>query len=260
MNGGSETVEVFEEVVRLQRAGEPCVLVTVIASSGSSPRKAGARMLVRADGSIVGTIGGGKLENEVIIASLAALKQNSPPASATFTLDETFGHACGGVVTVQIEPLGGVPRLVVCGAGHVGKALTHLASFAGFRVCVVDDRLEYVNPGRLPEASELIHADYDSGVAALKLTESDAVVIATPCYPGDLLAARAALATPAGFIGVIGSMRKKETLFKDLAAGGCTFGHLERLETPVGLPIGGNSPQEIAVSIVARLIQIRHHV
>jgi len=259
MNCGNETVEVFEEVVRLQRIGLPCVLTTVIASRGSSPRKAGARMLVRQDGTIVGTIGGGKLEQEVIAASLKALEQGSSPVSATFTLDETFGHACGGELTVQIEPMGGMPRLVVCGAGHVGKALTHLAAFAGFRVCVIDDRPEFVTQERLPDASVVLAGDYAESIASVKIDGSDSVVIATPCYASDLASTWAALATPARFIGVIGSRRKRETMFRELSSAGATPDQVERIVSPVGLPIGGNSPQEIAVSIVAQLIQCRYN-
>lgn len=256
--GGNEAVEVFEEAARLQRAGDPCVLATVIATRGSSPRKSGARMLVRRDGSSVGTIGGGTLEQEVIRTALEALSRGAEPSVAVFTLDETFGHACGGELTMLIEPLGGMQRLVVCGAGHVGKALTHLAAFAGFRVSVIDDRPEFVTSERLPGASERIAGDYAAGVASLNLTEGDAVVIATPRYESDLAAVRAALATQASFIGVIGSLRKKETLFKELAAAGGTFDELGRITSPVGLPIGGNSPQEIAVSIVAQLIERRY--
>ncbi|GAM09892.1 putative protein [Geobacter sp. OR-1] len=258
MNGGNETVAVFEEVVRLQRAGQPCVLATVIASRGSSPRKAGAKMVVRGDGTSAGTIGGGKVEQEVVRTALKSLADGTGPVSATFVLDETFGHACGGELTVQIEPLGGMPRLVMCGAGHVGQALTHLAALAGFRVSVVDERPDYLAPERLPEAAEYFNGDYAAGVASFQPTEADAVVIATPGYASDLTAVKAALATPAGFIGVIGSMRKKETLFKDLAGLGFTFADLERLTVPVGLAIGGNSPPEIAISIAAQLIERRY--
>jgi xanthine dehydrogenase accessory factor len=216
-------------------------------------------MVVRSDGSIVGTIGGGRLEQEVITASLKALSDGSEPASLSFTLDETFGHACGGELTVQIEPLGGMPRLVVCGAGHVGKALTHLAALAGFRVSVIDDRSDFVASDRLPEASERFAGDYAEGVESLKLNESDSVVIATPCYASDLASTWGALATPARFIGVIGSRRKRETMLRELADAGATPSDIERIVLPVGLPIGGNSPQEIAVSIVAQLIQLRYN-
>lgn len=256
---GNETVAVFEEVARLQRGGQPCVLATVIGSRGSSPRKSGARMVVRPDGGITGTIGGGALEQEVILASQRALADGGEPRTAVFKLDESFGHACGGELTVLIEPLGGMPRLVVCGAGHVGKALTHLAALAGFRVCAIDYRPDFVAAERLPEASERHLGDYAEMIGSLGLGPADSVVIATPGYAGDLAAVKAALATSASFIGIIGSLRKKETLFKDLAADGATFADLERLTIPAGLHIGGNSPNEIAISIVAQLIELRYH-
>lgn len=256
---GNETVEVFEEVARLQRSGQPCVLATVIASRGSSPRKSGARMAVHTDGSITGTIGGGALEQEVIRLSLRALADGSGPETVTLTLDETFGHACGGELTILIEPLGGMPRLVVCGAGHVGKALTHLAAFTGFRVCAIDDRSGFVTKESLPEAAELHSGDYAAVIEKLGVSATDAVVIATPCYASDMAAAWATLATPARFIGVIGSRRKRETMFRDLAAAGASQADIDRVVIPVGLDIGGSSPREISVSIVAQLIKLRYH-
>src|SRR5512137_2970299 len=180
MNSGNETVAVFEEVVRLQRSGEACVLATVIASRGSSPRKAGARMVVRMDGSSIGTVGGGKIEQEVAAAAQAALAAGSGPETRTFVLDETFGHACGGELTVHLEPLGGIPRLIVCGVGHVGQAVVILAAFAGFRVCAVDDRPDFVTAGRLPEAAERHSGDYAEAIASLGISAADSVVIATP--------------------------------------------------------------------------------
>lgn len=256
---GNETVQVFEEVARLQRAGQPCVLATVIASRGSSPRKSGARMVVRPDGSIMGTIGGGALEQEVIRTSLRLLADGSGPDTVTFTLDETFGHACGGELSILIEPLGGMPRLVVCGAGHVGKSLTHLAAFAGFRVCVIDDRPGFATSESFPDAAELHTGDYAAVIEKLKVSATDFAVIATPCYASDMAAAWAILATPARFIGVIGSRRKRETMLRDLAAAGAVAADIDRIVIPVGLDIGGCSPQEISVSIAAQLIKLRYH-
>lgn len=255
---GNETMEVLEEVLRLQRSGEACVLATVIASRGSSPRKAGARMVIRSDGSGIGSVGGGMLEQAVIAAGLQALASGAGPASVSFTLDETFGHACGGEQTVYLEPLGATPRLLVCGAGHVGRALTTLAAFAGFRVTVVDDRPGFVSSERLPEAAERHAGDYGAVIGEIPLAAADCVVVATPSYAGDLAAVRASLATPARFIGVIGSRRKRETMMTELAGAGYAAAELDRIVMPVGLPIGGDSPREIAVSIVAQLIERRY--
>jgi len=255
---GNETMEVLEEVLRLQRGGEACVLATVIASRGSSPRKAGARMVIRSDGTGIGSVGGGMLEQAVIAAGLQALASGAAPHSVSFTLDESFGHACGGEQTVYLEPLGATPRLLVCGAGHVGQALTTLAAFAGYRVCVVDDRPGFVTAERLPEAAERLGGDYGETIGRIPLAEADCVVIATPSYAGDLAAVRAVLATPVRFIGIIGSRRKRETMMAELTGAGYGAQELGRLVMPVGLAIGGDSPREIAVSIVAQLIERRY--
>lgn len=254
----NETIPVFEEIVRLQRAGEPCALATVIGSRGSSPRKAGARMLVRGDGTSLGTVGGGGLEQQVVAAALTALAGNEPPRLMEVSLVEEFGHVCGGGVTVYLEPLVAPPRLVICGAGHVGEALTTLAAFAGYRVTVLDDRPGFAASERLPTAAECHCGDYVSLLGALPIDAATSIVIATPGFKSDFAAARAALATPARFIGLIGSRRKRETLHATLTEEGFTPAALERLTIPVGLPIGGETPREIAVSIVAQLIERRN--
>lgn len=253
----TETLTVFEEVVRLQKAGEPCVLATVIEASGSSPRKAGARMVIRGDGSIVGTIGGGRPELETIAAGLEVLREGTP-RTLPFTLVEEHGHVCGGNVRIYLEPLGAAPRLVICGAGHVGRATAGVALQAGFRVTVIDDRPECLAPGLLPAAAELVPGDFAATVGRLPVDAAASIVIATPGFLSDFAAARAALATPAGFIGIIGSRRKRETLFATLEREGYPEEALTRLTIPVGFPIGGDTPGEIAVSIVAQLIERRY--
>jgi xanthine dehydrogenase accessory factor len=253
----SETLTVFEEVVRLQHAGEPCVLATVIASSGSAPRKCGARMVIRQDGTITGTVGGGKPELETIAAGLEVLRE-MVPRTVSFTLVEEFGHVCGGSLQIYLEPLGSAPRLVICGAGHVGTATAAVAAQAGFRVTVVDDRPAQLAPGRLPAACQTVCGGYGESLAKLPVTPDTAVVITTPGFQSDFAATRAALATPAGYIGIIGSRRKRETLLATLAAEGYDEATIARLTIPVGLPIGGDTPGEIAVSIVAQLIERRH--
>lgn len=253
----SETLTVFEEVVRLQQAGEPCVLATVIASSGSAPRKSGARMVIRADGSIVGTIGGGKPELETIAAGLEVLREMAP-RTLSFTLLEEFGHVCGGNLQIYLEPLGSAPRLIICGAGHVGTATAAVAVLAGFRVTVVDERPAQLESGRLPTACQSVCGGYGDSLATLPVAVDTAVVITTPGFQSDFAATRAALATSTGYIGIIGSRRKQETLLATLRTEGYDEAAIARLTIPVGLPIGGDTPGEIAVSIVAQLIERRH--
>ncbi len=249
-------LELFEEVVRLARGNAPCALAIVIESRGSAPRKSGAKMIVKGDGSTLGTIGGGKVEMEVIDKALAAIARGTP-ATISLALTEAYGHVCGGSLTIYIEPLGLAPRLVIVGAGHVGRALATVARFAGFRVIVSDERAEYASREQVPDAHEIFHDDAEKALSAVPVDAGPYVVIASHSHELDFAAVRAALKTPARYIGLIGSKRKREVLFGNLRQEGFSEEDLARLYTPVGLPIGGDSPEEIAVSIVAQLIQKR---
>lgn len=249
-------LELLEELVRLARGNTPCALAIVTESKGSAPRKSGAKMIVKADGSITGTIGGGKMEMEVVDAALAAIARGAP-ATLSLALTEEYGHVCGGSLTIYIEPLGLAPRLVIVGAGHVGRALATVARFAGFRVIVSDERAEYATKEQAPDAHEILHGEAEKAFGTVPLDADTYVVIATHSHESDFAAVRAALKTPVRYIGLIGSKRKREVLFGELRQEGFSAEDLARLHTPVGLPIGGDSPEEIAVSIVAQLIQKR---
>ncbi len=249
-------LEFFEEIVRLVRGNTPCALATVMESRGSAPRKSGAKMIVKGDGSTVGTIGGGKVEMEAVNAALAAIARGTP-ATLNLALTEEYGHVCGGSLLVYIEPLGLAARLVIVGAGHVGRALATVARFAGFRVIVSDERAEFAAREHVPDAHEIVQGAAEKVFSALPVDAETFVVIATHSYEIDFAAVRAALRTPARYIGLIGSKRKREVLFKELTSEGFSAEDLARLHSPVGLPIGGDSPEEIAVSIVAQLIQKR---
>lgn len=249
-------LELYEEIVRIKRSGEPAALATVVASAGSSPRKPGAKMLVHGDGSILGTVGGGRVEAETLAAARAVMAEGTPRTLA-FTLTEEHGFACGGSISLFVEPLGSAPRLVVFGAGHVGKTLTQLAAGCGFRVTVVDDRPEYARREELPGASEVICARPEEAFARLQLDGQSVVVIATPGHRSDFEAVRGALATPACFIGLVGSVRKRAALLETLSDEGYAAIEIVRVVTPVGLDIGAETPEEIAVSIVAQLVRRR---
>jgi xanthine dehydrogenase accessory factor len=249
-------LELFEEMVSLARGGSPCALAIVTESKGSAPRKSGAKMIVKGDGSTLGTIGGGKVEMEVVDAALAAIARGTP-ATISLALTEAYGHVCGGSLTIYIEPLGLAPRLVIVGAGHVGRALAKVARFAGFRVAVSDERAEYATKEQVPDAHEIFQGEAEKALFKMPVDADTYVVIATHSYEIDFTAVRAALKTPARYIGLIGSKRKREVLFTELKTEGFSAEDLSRLRIPVGLPIGGDSPEEIAVSIVAQLIQKR---
>ena len=249
-------LELYEEVVRLTRAGEPFALATVVAHDGSSPRKAGAKMLVRCDGSSLGSVGGGRVEQETIEAARVALADNKV-YTLEFVLTEEYGYACGGSMSVFVEPQGRRPLLVMFGAGHVGRAVTALAHGCGFRVVVVDERPDCAVSTLLPGADEIICAPVAAAFARLKPDRESFALIATPGHLHDFAAVRCCLASESGFIGLLGSRRKRQTLLKTLEEEGFDAVQQARVVTPVGLDIGAQSPKEIAVSIVAQLIAIR---
>ncbi|HAD03547.1 MAG: dehydrogenase [Desulfuromonadales bacterium GWD2_61_12] len=248
--------EIYQEIVRLQGNGEAAVLATVVASSGSSPRKPGAKLLLRADGSILGSVGGGRVEAETLVAARAALEQGEPK-SLSFTLTEDHGFLCGGSMTLFVEPLGRAPQLIIFGAGHVGKALCRLASACGYRVTVVDERAACARGEELPGAASVLCAGVAEAFARLAVGPQSAIVIATPGHQSDFAAVRGALATAAGFIGLVGSARKKKVLLATLATEGHSPRVMARVTTPVGLDIGAETPEEIAISIVAQLVRQR---
>jgi xanthine dehydrogenase accessory factor len=250
-------MEIYEELVRLKKEGRPSALATIVQCFGSSPQKEGAKMLVRDDGTVVGTLGGGCLEAEVIQAALMALKDERP-VSIPFELTEKEGGlVCGGKVLVYVEPVIPDPLLVIMGAGHVGRALAKAARFSGFRVVVADDRPEFASRENVPEAHEIVVHDFSTLFLRLLLPGNAYIVVATRGHNHDLDAVKAALGTGARYIGLLGSRRKKALLFRTLEDAGFSQEEIGRLHIPVGLPINSVTPEEIAVSIMAQIIQKR---
>lgn len=249
-------LELYEEMVRLTRRGEPFALATVVANGGSSPRKSGAKMLVRGDGSSLGTVGGGRIEKETVEAAHDVLSRGEP-RTLEFLLTEEHGYACGGHMSVFVEPQGRRPLLVMFGAGHVGRAVTRLADRCGFRVVVVDERPECAVAELLPGADQIVCAPLAEAFGRLNLDRDSFVVIATPGHLHDFAAVRGCLAGQAGFIGLVGSRRKRAALLQTLEEEGFDAVQRARLVTPVGLEIGAQTPEEIAVSIVGQLIALR---
>jgi xanthine dehydrogenase accessory factor len=250
-------VDIYEELVSLKKQGRSCALATIVQSIGSSPQKEGAKMLVRDDGTTMGTLGGGCLEAQVINAALAAITDGAPLTIPIQLTDQAGGLVCGGRVLVYIEPNILAPHLIILGAGHVGRALSKLAHFAGFRVTVADDRAEYANTEHFPEAQDLVVGSFERVFDGLPVEEQTFVVVATRGHNHDIDAVKAALKTKAGYIGLLGSGRKKALLTRKLGEEGFTGADISRVIIPVGLDIGSVSPEEIAVSIMAQIIRQR---
>lgn len=246
--------EFYKELSKVVAAGTPAALATVIEAGGSTPRKAGAKMLVLADGSSLGTVGGGRPEAETIEAALRVVGGTSP-CTLNFILTEEHGYVCGGSAAIFIEPLNSRPRLLLFGAGHVGRALAPLAAGCGFRVSVVDDRPECATAELLPGAAEIVCSPMPEALDTMFVDDATFIVVVTRGHESDFAVVRRALRTGAPFIGLVGSRRKREALFGQLRGEGVAERDLERIVSPVGIAIGAETPEEIAVSIVAQLIE-----
>ncbi len=255
-------MDVYEEIVSLRRQGRRGALATIVNARGSIPSFNTAKMLVRDDGSILGTIGGGCVEAEVWQAAREVMEQEKP-RSLTFNLNQNprydTGLVCGGSLEVFIEPILPVPVLYLFGAGHVAGNVYKLARVAGFDVIVVDDREAYASRERFPDAREVIAEDFEQAMSHLMPTESSYVVIVTRGHRDDMRVLRWAVQTPARYIGMIGSKRKVLSIYKELEREGLAPELFDRVMAPIGLEIGAVTPEEIAVSVVAEMIAFKRN-
>ena len=258
MSGGEKVfMEIYEELLRLKKEGRASALATIVQCSGSSPQKEGSKMLVRDDGTVVGTLGGGCLEAEVVQAALMVIKDERPMTMPFELTEKQGGLVCGGRVLIYVEPVIPDPVLIILGAGHVGKALAKAARFSGFRVTVCDDRPEHANRENIPDAHEIAVHEFADVFERLIIPGHAFIVVATRGHNHDLDAVKASLRTNARYIGLLGSRRKKALLFKALGEAGFSPEDIDRVHIPVGLPINSVTPEEIAVSIMAQVIQKR---
>jgi xanthine dehydrogenase accessory factor len=252
--------DIYQEIVRVKAEGGEVALVTVVSASGSTPREEGAKMLVRPDGSIFGTIGGGSLEARVIKEAIGVIKQGKPKRHH-FTLTakgaEELGMICGGDTEVFIEPILTQPALYIFGGGHIALALSKMGRLCGFDITVIDDRPEFAQAERFPEARVVLAEEFTRSFSKIKIDKLSYIVIVTHGHKHDEVVLEWAVSTPARYIGMIGSKTKNETVFSHLRARGITKEQLDRVHAPIGLAIGAQTPEEIAVSILAEIIEVR---
>ncbi|WP_395809841.1 xanthine dehydrogenase accessory protein XdhC [Archangium minus] len=252
----SPPMDLYAEMAALVSEGRPFVLATVIESAGSTPQKPGSKLVVLEDGSLRGTVGGGAIEHQIIQAAQALLASPEHTRIIETHLTHELGMCCGGRMKVFLEKHGAPPRLTVFGAGHVARELASLAHRVGFRVTVVDARPEWANPERFPDC-ELLVKDPADHARALPGGPEHYFCVTTHDHPLDQAVVEALLDKPSAYLGVIGSRRKAERFRMRLRAAGFTEPAVERLRSPMGVDIGALTPQEIAVSIVGELIQVR---
>lgn len=345
--------KVIEETIKALERGEKCVLATLVQTRGSTPQKPGAKLLVRSDGTIVGTIGGGCVEAEISETAKQLLESAGPPQYCEYELTEELavqdGLVCGGVMSFFLDPiqkaadflpyareilsayhgenpvalatavktppssnlgtkylirkdntvagsLGNsaleelareaarrvidygkseylsaedgtevfvegfttIPTLIVMGGGHIAKALASVAKIVGFRICIIDNRPQFATKERFPEAETVIFADFSSGLSKLSVNTNTFIVVATPGHKFDFIALEAAVKSPAGYVGMVGSQRKTALIFKELLKQGIPEERIKAVHAPIGLSIGAVTPEEIAISIIGEMIMFRH--
>ncbi|MCA1584621.1 MAG: XdhC/CoxI family protein [Acidobacteria bacterium] len=253
--------EVFAALGEALKNGEDVALVTIVRANGSTPQRVGAKMLVFADGRVVGTIGGGCYENDALWKAREVLETRKA-TTVRYELADDFaeetGLICGGQMDVFVEPIEPSPALYIFGAGHVGLYLGRLAHEAGFEIHIVDDREKFANRERFPDACEIVVDEIPVWLGRTTLPASAYVVIVTRGHRNDLDAMRALTPRRLRYLGLIGSRAKVKRIYDALIEEGTVVPeHLARVNAPIGLDIGAVTPQEIAVSILAELIAVR---
>lgn len=251
-------LDIYQEIVKLKAEGEEAALATVISTSGSTPREEGAKMLVKADGSIIGTIGGGSLEAVVCQKAIETIRKGKPE-QLCFRLKEgeELGMICGGDTEIFIEPILSPPTLYIFGGGHISLPLAKIGKLLGFKIAVIDDRSEFASPQRFPDAELTLVEDFNKVFPKLKIDKSSYIVIITHGHKGDEAALEGAVATKAKYIGMIGSKSKTKAVFSRLLAKGVSQELIDKVHAPIGLEIYAQTPEEIALSIMAEIVKVR---
>lgn len=247
----------FDEIVNITKEASGAVLCIVVQTKGSTPRKVGTKMIVKEDGSIVGTIGGGNLERNVIEQALIQLERHE---ANTFKYDlvKELEMCCGGSVAVYMEPIMKTKKLYIFGAGHTGEALADIASKLDFEITLFDDRKDYIAPIKNKDVkTQLI--DFDKDLGSITIDDHTYIVIMTYSHPVDKQILSYYVDKDLAYLGMIGSQRKTEVakkMLKNEQLG--TTQQIKRIDMPIGVEINAESPMEIAVSILAKLIAVKN--
>jgi xanthine dehydrogenase accessory factor len=253
-------MDLYAEIVRLRKAGQKCAIATIVQVNGSIPSYESAKILVREDGSMLGTIGGGCVEAEVWNAAREVM-ETEKPRHMSFTLGQDAaydnGLICGGQLNVFVEPVTPQPSAVIFGAGHISKSLAQVTQMAGFEVTVVDNRESFANRERFPHVDEVLALEYEDAFARLEVNSSSYLIIVTRGHRDDMRVLRWAITTPARYIAMIGSKRKVIAVLREFEKEGLSREQFERIHAPMGLEIGAITPEEIAVSVAAEMIAVR---
>ncbi len=254
--GEAREPDVWRTLARWRAAGRSFAMLTVIESRGFTPRKAATHMLLAADGETAGSIGGGAIEHELLREAGAMLASGGPARTVKRHLTQDLGMCCGGEMVVFLEPVDAAPRLFVFGAGYVARPVAALADACGFAVTVIDGRPEWASAGRFPGVAVRCE-DPESAARTLETTPEDYAVVVTHDHALDQRVVKRLLVRPLRFTGMIGSLAKQRKFALRLSAAGFTAEQIARLRTPLGVSIGAQTPEEIAVSVLGELIAVR---
>jgi xanthine dehydrogenase accessory factor len=253
-------MDIFDEIVRLRTLGQKCALATIVQVRGSIPSFESAKLLVREDGSMLGTVGGGCVEAEVWNVAREVI-ETEKPRHLHFSLGQDAaydnGLICGGQLDVFVEPVIPQPSAVIFGAGHISKSLAKVAGLAGFRTTVVDDRDMFANRERFPDVDEVYADEYESVFPKLNVNETTYLIIVTRGHRDDMRVLKWAVGTNARYVAMIGSRRKVINVIRELEKEGIPTNAFARIHAPMGFDIGAVTPEEIAVSVVAEMIAVR---
>jgi xanthine dehydrogenase accessory factor len=251
-------MDVFEEIIAAKKANTPVVLATVVESLGSAPREEGARMLVKKDGTTVGTIGGGAVEKKIRDEAMAMMSAATPKLLKYELKD--IGMSCGGAMSIFLEPLLPAPQLIIFGAGHIGSALSQIGTMLDFNVTVIDNRPEFASAERLPWADSVVAEEYGTALEKLSCSESTYLVIVTHKHAHDFEILEQLVYKPFHYLGMIGSRTKVAKAFQQLRDRGVAEEVIKKIYSPIGISIGANTPAEIAISVAAELVAVRNGV
>jgi len=250
---------IYQALTEIEKNNESAALCTVVKSEGSTPRHVGSKMLVYPDGRFIGTVGGGDLEHRVLDEAWMAVADGKPRLLSYNMSDPARGDpgVCGGQVEVFVEPILPASMVVVIGGGHVGKAVVHLAKWLGFRVAVSDDRSEFCNPESVPGADAYYAVPMEKLTEQIKITRQTYLVVTSRGSGIDAAGLPNLLEANAAYIGVIGSKRRWATTVKALKEKGVADEKIARVHSPMGLELKAETPEEIAVSIMAEILMLK---
>jgi xanthine dehydrogenase accessory factor len=247
---------ILTDLAEATEARRPVALVTVVATRRSAPRRAGTKMLVHADGRRIGTVGGGAMEARVVAEAARALRDGRTRFLEYDLVDADRGDpgVCGGEISIYVEPYMPAPTVLVVGCGHVGAAVIDLAHWLGYRTVATDDRVELVTEEALPNADVLLPGSIGDVLDTFEITTDTSIVVVTRSADVDVRVIPRLLETPAAYIGVMGSRRRWQITRDQLLSSGVDETRLEQIHNPVGIDLGAETLEEIAVSILAEVI------